>query len=199
MGKFVTDTSLRVKNSYILYFKNLNFNCALSYKIKFIKNLHILQNLVIIRRLANILDTPLWAIYINTTTSSLIYYRLKSYLISNFFKILCTSYNIHTKFKVFFLIHCMHPNISYANTFIKKALEIPLFNVNTYIFFFIKQNLISISRYDQLFTTLTLLKRNMLINSVKFFILNRLLHLSGFFFILSLLLIFYCKYFKFHH
>jgi hypothetical protein len=200
MGKFVTDINLRVKNNYLLYFKNLNFNFVLSSKINFIKKIHILQNLLVIRCIVSSLNniTPVLAVYINTTISSSVYYHLKSYLLSNFFKILCSSYNMRTKFKVFFLVYCMHSNIFYLNDFIAKILEISLFNYNTYFSIFIEQNLVSISWYDQLFVTSTLLKKyNVLVNKLELFIWNRLFYTSGSFLILKLLFLFYYKYFNF--
>jgi hypothetical protein len=142
MGKFVLDASLKVKSNYILHFKNLNFNLLLSSKIKFIKKIHVLQNLFInAGDLVNILDNnntfPFLAIYINLTTKSSLYYYLKTYLELNFFKILYTSHNILTKFKPFFLVYCVHSNVFYFDNFIKNVFGLLLPSPQTYFFIFI--------------------------------------------------------------
>jgi hypothetical protein len=73
MGKFVSDVALKRKSDYTLYFKNLNFNFSLSSKIKFIKKIHVLQNLflftdILAKNLYN--NFPVLAVYTNFTISS---------------------------------------------------------------------------------------------------------------------------------
>lgn len=105
MGKFVYDVALKGKNKYTFYFKNLNFNFSLSSKIRFIKKIHVLQNLflfkdILVENLYNNIF-PILAIYTNLTISSSWYYFLKIYLKGNFFK-LYTKVTLGAKFNFFF-------------------------------------------------------------------------------------------------
>lgn len=105
MGKFVYDVALKGKNKYTFYFKNLNFNFSLSSKIRFIKKIHVLQNLflfkdILVENLYNNIF-PILAIYTNLTISSSWYYFLKIYLKGNFFK-LYTKGTLGAKFNFFF-------------------------------------------------------------------------------------------------